>query len=200
MTYDNIILRVINKEQNAALLKTVPHVGYMDLAIIFCYCVPELDTKDSKATILISNVMMEDWGAKLEDLMAAAMENTPRILGLKIRGIFTTIASYLDDDHLTELAKEEDRCTPLYVATNNIATNGAAVILYKDMLRAFAAKMKSDLYVIPSSVHEMILAKVVEGCEISTNALKEMIWNVNRTELPKEDVLSGIGLMEKISY
>ena len=58
------------------------------------------------------------------------------------------------------------------------------------MLKAVAGKTKSDLYVIPCSVHEIILVKVLEDSSFSVDALKDMIKHVNETELRPEDVLS----------
>ena len=91
---------------------------------------------------------------------------------------------------MLSLVEDEENYTPIYVATNNIAFNGAAVMLYKDALKAIASKLKSDLYIIPSSIHEIIVVKTIEGCEFSTDAIKEMIYNINRNELPPEDFLS----------
>jgi hypothetical protein len=134
---------------------------------------------------------MEKWNVGVDTLMELALENTPRLLGLKIRGIFSTIADYMDDEKLSEIAEEEDKYTPLYVATNNIATNGAAVVLYKDMLRAFSARKKSDIYIIPCSIHELILVSASECKGIDVNELKKLICDVNRFELREDDVLSN---------
>lgn len=186
---ENIVFKVINGKNTDILLK-VPYVKYLDMAIVFYYILPGDEKKSDKRAVLILNECLSKWDVTVEDLMNVASQNTPRILGLKIGGIYSTIAEYMGESDIKDIEEMEDNYIPLYVATNESSYNGAAVILYKDMLRAFAAKLKSDLYVIPSSVHEVILVKVITGCEIDTDNLKEMISYVNETSVPEGDVLS----------
>lgn len=187
---ENIIFKVINGKRNEDFLENIPHIDYLDLAIVFYCYMPDWKTNDGKGFMAVTNDILNMWNVDVKVLMEAAMENTPRILGLKIRGILSTIASYIGDDNLQEIAEEEDNYTPLYVATNNMATHGAGVLIYRDALRAMAAKLKADLYIIPCSVHEIIICKCIEGCDFSINELKKMIYNVNRTELSEKDYLS----------
>ena len=190
---EKIIYKLINKENNSVLLETVPYVDYLDMAIIFYQVLDGFDEGEGTCAI-ITNKQLEDADMKLSDLMTYASENTPRILGLKINGILSSIAEYSGDESLVEALEAElgiDADTfPLYVATNKVASNGAAVILYKDMLKAMAAKLKSDLYVIPCSVHEVILVRVMKNCQMNTDEIRRLITEVNQTELTFSDVLS----------
>ena len=194
LTYEkvnnNIIFKLINKDKNEALLKEVPYCDYMDLAVVFYLFLPEYTTDKGMATVPVTNEMLEEWRVETEDLMVRALENTPRLLGLQIRGILTTIASYIGDKELEDIARTEDEYNPLYVATNNLKNNGAAVILYKDMLRAFSARKKSDIYVIPCSIHEVILLTSQDCIGMDVEELKKMIHTVNETELTEDDILS----------
>lgn len=187
---ENIVFKVINRNKHKELLNKVPYIEYLDLAIVFYYYLPDQYSKEGERLMMINNEMIEMWQADISTLMEAAICNTPRIFGFKFRGILNTIASFLEDDSMLSLVEDEENYTPIYVATNNIAFNGAAVMLYKDALKAIASKLKSDLYIIPSSIHEIIVVKTIEGCEFSTDAIKEMIYNINRNELPPEDFLS----------
>ncbi len=187
---ENIIFKVINKKKHEELLENIPYIDYLDLAIIFYCYLPEEGNEDSKSFAQIDNSLLEQWNVDVGVLMDAAIENTPRILGLKIRGIFSTIASYIGDDELSEMAELEDSHTPLYVATNNDAVNGAGVLIYKDALKTFAEKMKANLYIIPCSIHEIIIAKAIDGHDYSVDGLKEIIHHVNTHELPEKDFLS----------
>ncbi|MBR4708007.1 MAG: hypothetical protein IKP29_08130 [Pseudobutyrivibrio sp.] len=190
---DYIIYKLINKANNTELLESIPYVDYLDMAIIF-YQVVEGFNDGEGTCALITNKHLEDSDILLKDLMLCASENTPRLLGLKINGILSSIAEYSGDDTLVEALEEElgvdADMFPLYVATNKVASNGAAVILYKDMLKAMAAKLKSDLYVIPCSIHEVILVKVMKNCQMNTEEIRKLIAEVNRTELRFSDILS----------
>ncbi len=188
--HDRIIFKVISYERNRQQLKDVPHICYLDLAIVFYCNMQEFDTDEGKACMVVKNEHLQGWNITVDELMKDAMENTPKILGLKIQGILSTICEYLGETHLKEMIEKEERDTPMYVATNNQCYNGAAVLLYKDFLRAMAAKLKSDIFVIPVSIHEIIIVEAIEGVEVDTTVLKDMIYKVNREEIKPEEVLS----------
>lgn len=188
---DFIVYKVINHDRNKELLSTVPYVNYLDLAIVFYRIIPEtVDSKEKKA-VLITNAQAKLWETTPSELMIAASGNTQRIMGVKIRGIFSTIKEYMGDFSLFEISKKEESEIPLYVVSNSISYYGAAVLLYKDLLKAIAAKLKSDIYIIPCSIHEIIVVKSIKGCEIDTASLREMIDHVNRTNIPEDEVLSS---------
>ena len=192
MTYKqfnkNIVFKLVNKERNTELLEQVPYKEYLDLAVIFY--IASLDDSEAMKCKLITNEIFKDWDVDVDNLMEAALDNTPRILGLKIRGILSTIASYLDDVDFDSIAEEEDNDLPLYVATNKIALNGASVLLYRDLLKAFAARKKSDVYIIPCSIHELIMIPSVECPNVDACELKNLIYYVNRNELKEDEFLS----------
>ena len=94
---DYIVYKVVNHDSNIGLLTGVPHVNYLDLAIIFYRIMPETVDLEEKEVVLIGNEELFLWDVTVEDLMNAAGANTSRILGVKIRGILSTIAEYLDD-------------------------------------------------------------------------------------------------------
>ncbi len=187
---DYIVFKLINKKKNEELLSKVPHITYLDLAIVFYYLLPGFDADEGGESFMIRNQELEFLNLSVDELLALAKENTPRLLGLKIQGILSTIAEYMDDIDLMLAAEKEESYVPLYVATNRIKSNGAGVILYKDMLDAISAKLNSDLYVIPSSIHEVILVRVIKDCQVDTSSLKDMISYVNKTELQDADILS----------
>lgn len=195
MTYspyikEHIVFKLINRDKNQELLKTIPYVEYMDLAIIFYIYIDDLNDGEYSGGMQIRNEFIRLWGIDVNELMRVAMENTPKHLGLRVRGVFSTIADYIGDEDFMTIAKEEDDYTPLLVATNDYAVNGASVILYKDLLKNVADKLKADLYIIPVSVNEVMLAKIIDGFDIKRNDLKALIHEVNMNELKEEDILS----------
>ena len=77
----------------------------------------------------------------------------------------------------------------MFVAGNHHKNYGAAVILYEDFLEQFAKKINSDFYILPSSIHEVILIPVGND-EEEVSHLKRMVFEVNHTELEEEEILS----------
>ncbi len=54
-------------------------------------------------------------------------------------------------------SKKTPDCIPMYVMTNRIHHYGASSILDKEQLKLFSDRIGSDLYILPSSIHEVIL-------------------------------------------
>ena len=184
-----IIYKLINKERNKELLEKVPHVEYLDLAIVFYYLFPS-DNEDEFKGFMLNNEHMLMLDLSVTDLMNAASVNTQRILGLKFQGIFSTIAEITGAEDMYDAAAIEDGFIPLQVLSNQLGTYGASAILYKDVIKDIAERMKSNLFIIPCSIHEVLIYREMKNCQIGIDDLKEMISMVNQNEVPEEDILS----------
>lgn len=76
----------------------------------------------------------------------------------------------------------------MYILTNTAGINGATTMIYKDVIRNFAKEHDTDFYILPSSIHEVILVPYEE--RISKEELKDMVGEVNCTQVALEEVLS----------
>lgn len=178
---NNVVFTLAPKDEKLA--KEIPHKDYLDLMIKFY-----IKLNDTNYA-LINNEVIEHLNINEEDLMVTAMQNTPRMLGYKLKGIFSTIAEITGcENEIYDIAQLDDLLVPLQVLTNHIGTYGAGVILYPNLMENIAEKFQSDLYIIPCSVHEILIYKNCE--QMDEDALKEMIIHVNDNEVPKEDILS----------
>ena len=72
--------------------------------------------------------------------------------------------------------------------TNQHKLNGSVCILYRHLLKDIADRMKSDLYILPSSVHEVLLIPASDRTAASD--LTDMVRDVNTTQLAQEEILS----------
>ena len=81
---------------------------------------------------------------------------------------------------------------PLYVVTNKAQHYGAAAVLDRELMSGICQKIGADtVCVLPSSIHEMIVAPVKEGTDLSdTEELYSMVEDVNATAVPECDVLT----------
>ena len=77
---------------------------------------------------------------------------------------------------------------PMFVLTNEYWTNGAACIFYTGLLEQISQTLDTDLYIIPSSIHEVILLPLNE--KIDMEELDRMIQQVNQEDLKPGEVLS----------
>ena len=77
---------------------------------------------------------------------------------------------------------------PMYVLTNQQKLYGAACMLYPGVLKAFSEENGQDFYVLPSSVHEVILIPAEPGTNEAL--LREIVTEINRTQVAKDEVLA----------
>ena len=188
---DMIVYRLVNYQQNKKLLESVPHKKFLDLAVIF-YCLLEQQC-DGNATALIYNSHMEMWGISECDIFKAAVKNTPRLLKSDIRPMSELIRRMMplgiQDEDMLEYC-EDSSCLDdqMYVLTNESKIHGAACILYEDVLRDFSNKLGRDLYILPSSIHEVILLPKTETFNI--DCLNSMIHEVNCDGVSDDEILS----------
>ena len=187
---ERIVFKLVNFEGNRELLKDVPHVRFLDLAIVFNYYfkVP----CEGFATIQIHNQHLDMWKVSMEELCDVAMVNTTELMPYKIE---ETISMMVEMILNGEMEQEED-CSPMYILTNENEINGAGVILYPDILEAVAQVTGCDLYILPRSVHETFLMPVEFDSmsdshrEMVEKSLNEMVRDNNETELTSEEILS----------
>jgi hypothetical protein len=189
---NRICVKLVNAAKNQDLLADAPHVMVSDLAVIF-YIVMSKDN-GSTATITVRNNLMKLWNVTTEQLYEMAMDNTQRMFRGTVKSMASIMTEMLGNRMDEECANEfydmavgEDE-VPMYIATNNIRIDGSVVILYDGLLREFASRVGSDFYILPSSVHETILVPVSE--DIQLDYLRDMVREINRTEVAPEEVLS----------
>lgn len=196
-----IIFRLINRKKNERLLEDCPYVEFLDLAITF-YCLVQ-DNEDSIGTIRITNEHLKLWKVTKEQLCQCAMENTPVLLPPLLRRMDDVLKEILTSENLSmeqqqvqielerlELESEqtEDAQNMMYILSNTKGINGAACLLYPDVIRNFSRLLQCDLYILPSSIHEIILLPACAGYE--KVQLEAMVHEINQTEVPYEEVLS----------
>lgn len=185
---DNIVFKLINYNANRKLLSLVPHKKILDLAMVF-YCILEKN-EAGNTTALIYNSNMGSWNVKEDDIYRAALNNTPRILPAGITEMSRLINSYDDYDKLEEIGlnkKDVEGCQ-LYVLTNDCRINGAACMLYENILKDFAKRAGCNLYILPSSIHEVII--LPQFAMFNKQELISMVREVNAESVAVDEVLS----------
>lgn len=189
---DRLFFRLINYKKNKASLRNVPHIKYLDLSIIFC-----LSFKgDGYMTVTINNNLMEIWEKTVKELYEQTKKNTPILFDESFKSINEVLLELLKErlgdkqDELDKMEKllAEQEIIPLYVLTNKKRINGSAVILYDGVLKEISEELESDLIILPSSIHEVLV--VAYNKDLSMSELKEMVCSINKSEVPIVDILS----------
>lgn len=175
---ERLFYKLVNKDRNTELVKNAPHREVMDLMLVYGVHIGNVGG-DSMGSVTIKNDHLETWGVTEEDLYEIAKENTPRLFEMKV---------WTMGGILLELGHDiGDADVPMFVLSNREKINGASILLYHEKLKELSDKLDSDLYILPSSIHEVI---AIPTSVAEPDSLKFMIRSINDTEVKPEEVLS----------
>lgn len=186
---EHIAYRLVNREKNRKLLEEIPHIPYLDLAITF-FCKIEHEELGC-GTIQIRSEHMRIWGITKEQLYDDAKRNMRTLYPELVCTMQELLWSVNKEQEVPEEILEEvgnAKELPMYVVTNVHKSYGAAVLLYEGVLDGLTERMKSDLAILPSSVHELIVLPVKSEAEALS--MREMVKDINETRVEPEEVLS----------
>lgn len=188
-------LQVINMEINQDLLKRMPYTQIADLALIYRVFL------DEKTSVLVNNNMLKHYGISREQLHSDIMSCVQRKAPFFIRQIGEVLVD-ISEKILKEEIPEEERKKlkkrigdikndpPFQIYIGGIdGAYGASVIARPDFFEKATQVMGGDFYIIPSSIHEVIILKDLHQGDIE--ALETTIWKVNMLKVPEEDYLSN---------
>lgn len=187
----NIVYKLINTERNRELLEDIPYIEFLDLSIVFQCLISKKEFH--LETLLIHNVHTKLWGVTVEELYRAAEENTQKILPYELRNMTDVMDEILEAEGTEEFKQEDCMAEPesnklMYVLSNQKIIEGAVSMIYPGLLKDFSDRMGSSFYIIPSSVHEVLLLPA-ENPEDREN-LKDMVKEINDTQMEAEEILS----------
>lgn len=176
----NVMMQAISREKNAEYLQNVPHFDMADLSII--YRVNVGGTRNHGiGVVTVDNRLLESMGVSQDqfqkDVFDRALTGEPPIL----KSLTEVIGgSFLGDDFGPDGG--------LFLATNRDALYGASVIAIPGFLDQAAEKLGGSFYILPSSVHEVLLLKNNEA--VSVQELETMVRDINESIVIPEEQLS----------
>ena len=111
-----------------------------------------------------------------EDIFDEAINNTR----FSVRTMGEVVKSIAPDEEIPDCG--------LYIVSNERKTQGAAAIYNKELFKTFADLIDSDLVIIPSSIHELIVMKY--NSSLSIYELNNMVNEANEIQVIPEEQLS----------
>ena len=99
---------------------------------------------------------------------------------------FSSMYNFIDT--LSDINLNREDVDDMLILTNIFRINGAGVICYDGLLKIIADMAGGNLIIIPSSVHETIVMS--EKTWLDEQELQEMVYSVNREEVPADEILS----------
>lgn len=177
-----ITMRIVNWEWNKDELRDIPHKKYMDLAV---YCrVVLAQNEDGIVSTVVKNSMLRYLEVEEKELWETARHNFQKENYL-IRHIDEETG--LTGSYLNKLFNLSDQEDETHILTNEYHNNGAVGMMRFDLLDRFAEQKKCNLYILPSSLNEVIL--IPDRGDRTPDFLRSLVKKNNK-DYPDEGDLS----------
>ena len=189
---DKLIMEVVSTEANADMLANVPHVEMEDMSVVYRFVIDSND--DGRATILATNNMLEVMGVTPEQLHEDALKNAPEIKPAVITGMSEVMAEMMgmSPEEMAMMGMPTDPADEqMFVATVPDKIHGAGVLAYQDFMDQAAERVGGSFYILPSSLHEVLL--VPDNGQMNLQDLEAMVREVNATQVAPEEKSSVLG-------
>lgn len=194
---DKIVFKLIHTDKNRELLKGIPHLRLLDLSIVF-YVLLDINSQGT-ATMTVNNEHLRHWDVTAEELFALARRNVKRLLPAEL----FTMQQAVDEILCSVPGKKKNLLSEsvtegtdfMYVLSNPVRSFGAACIAYPEVLDMAGRILGEDYYVLPSSVHEVVLVPASKGME--PDEMDAMVMEINQTQVAEEEILSNHAYLYK---
>ena len=185
---EKLAMEVVSAEANKEMLQNVPHQNMEDMAVVYRFVLNS--DEDGRASILVTNQILDHMGVTPEQLHADAMENAPQIKPAEIKGMSEVMAEMMGYDQaammgIVPVAPEDEQ---MFVATVPDKVHGAGVLAYQDFMDQAAERAGSDFFILPSSIHEILI--VPDNGKMDLKELENMVKEVNATQVAPADKLT----------
>lgn len=178
----SLFVKLVNTERNESLVEQSISKEFLDLSAVV-RVVLKMD-KEGMASMALSKGDAEILGMTEEEIYAAALANTLRLFPPKLMNL----GRYVEMSIGAEIPLGEDEVTT-YILTNQKEVDGAIYFMSPEVVGAIAEALEDDLYILPSSVNEVLLVRASE-LEDGVDELKEMVRDANETVVAEKDILS----------
>lgn len=189
---DKLQVRICDKEWNTDRLEDKAFTEHGDFAAY--YAVNLEENREGISSIPVTISLMNEWGVSVEQIQADAMV-ADRKRGVTLMDMNEIIKSMIFGEEPENLLNEkmdmeamETTETTMFCLTNKAKMNGASLLLQEDIRKQIGECLGSDYFVIPSSVHEVLI--LPDNGVFQVPELNAMVQEVNETQVERQEQLS----------
>lgn len=183
---DNLYIRLVSFERNQELLRDSIYFEVLDLAAVVYFCVEKGQSEVASARLTQS--LCERYKIDGNEAMEKALVNTEKLFPPVVKPMADVLENlkYVRNSDVQGLKEYLD--VPMYVLTNSSGLNGASCLLYEGLLEELYKRFEEDFYILPSSIHEVILMPTSACPEVEM--LTDLVTTINREEINDMEILS----------
>lgn len=176
-----IRVQMVPKAGNSDMLQGTPHIDMLDMAAVFRVMLSR--EGEDYASVIVKNSLLRRMNVTPEhfvnDALAAAENNHP--IRLQRLTDFLLGTSF-------ETRDESEYMSPLVFAGTDDRMWGSGVIAYPDFMKEAAEKLDGNFFLLPSSIHEVLL--LPDDGDMDPDFLKNLVASINETEVSPEEKLT----------
>lgn len=182
---DRLILSVCNANKKG--LDGIVHTNIEDLVLVPRVLVSR--KPDFTAAAIPKDFCTTYYGVTEDDLILQAKQNAPKNLPLVLKPLESMLIDELGvpKDIVGENTLEDKE--GFLILTNTQKVYGAATMFYPNVMETIHS-IYGDYYIIPSSIHEVLLLKKQEDLQMDESALLRMVQEVNYETVSERDFLA----------
>ena len=182
-------MRICDREWNEERLadKVVTEHGDFDAY----YAVNLKENENGIGSIPVTISLMNEWGVSAEQIQTDAMaadQNRGVVLMDMNEMVKSMIFGGEPENLLHEKLDIEAIENPMFCLTNTQKMNGASLLLQEDIRKQIGECLGSDYFVLPSSIHEVLI--LPDNGMLEVPELNAMVKEVNETQVERQEQLS----------
>ena len=198
---ESLQIRICDPERNGGRLEDLVSTRQGDFAAV--YHVNLGKNEKEIASVAVTKEMADMWGVTAEDLHRDALaadfmqrpvlNNLPDLISGLFQGEEPKNLLDVDGEKGKEFLESSELPVPMFCLTNEDRCFAASLILDGELMKSVGKVLGEDLYVLPSSIHEVLIVPVsaVDGYA----GLQQIVTEINEEMVAEEEILS-----DKVQY
>ena len=190
---ERLSVRLVGVRKNMRYMKGRPYIDVGCGLALIAVINSEREITSEWALSVTDDLLRNEIRCSREELLTAALDNTvriePPVLSALSDSVYSNyIRQFRVRNYLEEDSGEPEDVRAAFVLTNRSAFFGAAVLFYPGVMEKIASIFCCGFYVLPSSLHEVIIIPDAAGADIP--GMIHTVHEANATVVDRCDVLS----------
>ena len=184
---NDIVMKTVGVSIAGETLEKVPYAKMGDLAAT--YRVYLGTDGEENAFVVVSDALLNQWGKSVQELHQTAVKNMEKQFPGMLMSLETAAepAWQAYKSQGIELPDIKNPRFPSWVLTNDGFLYGASSVFYSNMAEQIEAVYPNGCYILPSSIHEVLL---MPKDVLSLEDFEKMVCMVNDEHVCEEELLS----------
>lgn len=181
---DKIFFKVVDTKENRQILKKQLHTDMGNGLSLIYFIYSPAEMKDAIGSTRITHELIHHFGYDVNQVKEDAIVNTPKLFPM----VIAVMPDVLFGAPPIELSEQCTKLKDMYVLSNESGLNGAGALFYPDVQKKLAEYFGRNYYVLPSSLHELMI--LPEQPDRDASELEQIVQDINERIVDKSDFLS----------